>query len=418
MRRWADSEVPGSGATSESTGQVGGMREPRRLKILVVEDEPEESGSIARLLRKKLKAVVETAGDGREAIRKFNARHFDLVTLDYQLPDINGLDLLKHMMLLPTPPVVVMVTGCGFDEVALEAMRSGAAGYVMKDARFARSLAHVVEETLTDWRPSPGGRPPARSEREYLRLVEGADSIVLTSDSAGRLTYINPFARRFFGFDSGEEGARASAARATDATVSSSLEVTGFLEQMLSGSEMFVMKEEEDGAGDGSRTWIAWSDRALGKDAGPPDVWACGNLAGRALLRDFTSLADGLTEPVTIISTDGGVLYQNRAYSRLLGYPERETGAAQAVYALPLPQVRELVEEASGAGDSAEARRRLELDRADGSRVPVEVSTSPLLNESGEAIGFLALYKPRPDGSRAERAQPVGPLRQQSGMRA
>ncbi len=119
--------------------------ERRAITVLLVEDNPDHVHLIERRLRDG-GFEIRRASSGREALTSLEG--IDLVLLDYRLPDMSGLDTLQEIRRVDGPSVV-MVTGMGSEEVAVEAMRAGAIDYVVKDATYIRMLPEVVERA---WR--------------------------------------------------------------------------------------------------------------------------------------------------------------------------------------------------------------------------------------------------------------------------
>ncbi|HEV7888421.1 MAG TPA: response regulator, partial [Acidimicrobiales bacterium] len=118
---------------------------PRSLaNILVVDDDPDHRFLIERTLR-NAGYGVRTVERGVEAVTMLEDA--DLVLLDYRLPDMNGLDVLNAINELDGPSVV-MVTAMGSEHVAVEAMRSGAVDYVVKDTNYLQSLPQVIERAF------------------------------------------------------------------------------------------------------------------------------------------------------------------------------------------------------------------------------------------------------------------------------
>jgi len=115
-------------------------------KILVVDDDPD----IVRLLSKILEISgygAITAFGGQEALAKVREHSPQLVLLDYMMPDMNGLDVLKDIKAFSEDIYVVMVTGRGSEEVAANVMKSGASDYVIKP--FVKDqILTVVKDTL------------------------------------------------------------------------------------------------------------------------------------------------------------------------------------------------------------------------------------------------------------------------------
>ncbi|MFD8076853.1 response regulator [Streptomyces sp. NPDC059718] len=103
------------------------------IRVLVVDDEA--------LIRTGFQRILEAAGDievvatvaGAQAVQTVHDTQPDLVLLDIRMPDVDGLTILARLSRLPRPPVVAMLTTFGMDEYVAAALRSGAAGFLLKD---------------------------------------------------------------------------------------------------------------------------------------------------------------------------------------------------------------------------------------------------------------------------------------------
>ncbi|MFB6672107.1 response regulator [Streptomyces sp. NPDC056390] len=90
--------------------------------------------------------VVATA-QGAEALETVRREQPDVMLLDIRMPDVDGLTLLRQVRELPDAPIVAMLTTFDTDEYIVTALRSGAAGFLLKDtepdqlAQLVRSLA-------------------------------------------------------------------------------------------------------------------------------------------------------------------------------------------------------------------------------------------------------------------------------------
>jgi len=104
------------------------MKEPR---ILLVDDDPFVTDSLAEVLRRE-GFEVRTAYDGGEAVRLAKQSPVDVVLADVNLPELDGLELLRQVSCHEDAPAVVLITGFGTIENAVEAMREGAFDYLPK----------------------------------------------------------------------------------------------------------------------------------------------------------------------------------------------------------------------------------------------------------------------------------------------
>ncbi|MFF2042789.1 response regulator [Kitasatospora sp. NPDC058170] len=116
------------------------------IRVVVVDDEALIRSGFSLLLNASADIEVVAAVAGGQALDAVAAHTPDLVLLDIRMPDIDGLMVLGHLMQLPQRPVVAMLTTFDSDEYIVQALRSGASGYLLKDtdpddlARQVRSL--------------------------------------------------------------------------------------------------------------------------------------------------------------------------------------------------------------------------------------------------------------------------------------
>ena len=124
-------------------------------------------------------AVVAEAGDGREAIAQVEAVHPDVVLLDIALPVLNGLEALARITKGFPKTRVVVLTMYANEEYVLKAMRSGAAGYLLKNATAAelKFALETVRSGQTYISPSV-----AKAVADYVRRSGQSD------DPLGQLT--------------------------------------------------------------------------------------------------------------------------------------------------------------------------------------------------------------------------------------
>ena len=120
-------------------------RNSKGLRVLVVDDEPLIRWSLAETLEQSGHAVVE-AGDAQSAIQSVSAGEpFDVVLLDYRLPDSNDLNLLATIRKLAPASAVIMMTAFGTPEVMTGALKLGAYQVIPKPFEVHEVAALVLE---------------------------------------------------------------------------------------------------------------------------------------------------------------------------------------------------------------------------------------------------------------------------------
>jgi signal transduction histidine kinase len=143
-----------------------------KRRALVVEDEPETALQLKKILEKKFSLEVETALDCATARKKLAGGQFDIVTLDFMLPDGRGVDFLEEITSVDGDIRVIMVTGHGDEETAVRSFRSSASGYVVKDAHLHARLVEAVENALTELDLKAAQEELRRREERYREELE------------------------------------------------------------------------------------------------------------------------------------------------------------------------------------------------------------------------------------------------------
>ena len=132
----------------------------RTYHIAVIDDERESLAAISRALR-RVGYQVESYEDSQAAMAQLDRfKQFDLVITDLKMPRVTGMDLLRAVRSVNPEAGVLMVTGHGTVETAVEAMRLGADDYILKPLDLFE-LRDRVRQILESRAPGPRGADPA-----------------------------------------------------------------------------------------------------------------------------------------------------------------------------------------------------------------------------------------------------------------
>ena len=168
-------------------------------RILIVDDERNIRSTLARSLRLEGYATTEAA-NGREALERLGERDVDLVLLDLQMPELDGLEVLERMAQRGERVPAIVLTAHGTVEKAVRAIRLGAVDFIEKPPSTERILVAVAGalrrgELETENRrlaEDAGvgsellGRSPAMAAlRETIARVAPADAGVLIGGESG-----------------------------------------------------------------------------------------------------------------------------------------------------------------------------------------------------------------------------------------
>ena len=102
-----------------------------KAKLLVAEDEKTQRDLLEGFLKKE-GFSVEAVANGREVLQRLQGDFFDIVLVDYKMPELDGLQTLREIRKLYPDLPVVMMTAYGTVETAVASMKEGALDYLTK----------------------------------------------------------------------------------------------------------------------------------------------------------------------------------------------------------------------------------------------------------------------------------------------
>ncbi len=169
-------------------------------RISIADDE----ASNAKILGEELidrGYAVETANDGTSTLRKIEASPPDLIILDYMMPDLSGLDVLKEIRKSGTDTPVIMITAYGSVERAVEAMKEGAYDFItrpfepdhmafvvqkaLERERLKREVEILSQEIGQRYRLVMGESPKMKQSVNLAKRAAGSNATVLLLGESG-----------------------------------------------------------------------------------------------------------------------------------------------------------------------------------------------------------------------------------------
>jgi DNA-binding NtrC family response regulator len=179
------------------------------MKILYVEDEIAHVLLTERALEENLHQEFRLihAETIASALHTLDIEpDIDLVLSDLRLPDGAGLDLLHHIRKRSSPPAVVLVTGQGDQEVAVAALKAGAADYLVKQSDYLHRLPVVISNAVAQNRYLREQEALRRAEIKYQSLVEQITAVVFLDEATEeqKTIYMSPRIEELTGYTAEE----------------------------------------------------------------------------------------------------------------------------------------------------------------------------------------------------------------------
>jgi len=379
---------------SESHSLRDRDRDGTKFKILHVDDSPDFAEMAAEFLERKSDSMVvatETDAEGAlERIRR-EGNGIDCVVSDYDMPHMDGVELLEEVRDEYPDLPFILFTGKGSEEVASEAISKGVTDYLQKGGGTDQYtvLANRIQNAVS----------MRRSERElekYKSFVENSTDVITHLDGNGKILYQSPSVEKVFGYGQNE-------------TVGDNVfeyihpddreEMTEEFYSVLNDPETDVEEVElRMRTADGDYVWV----EAVGGDHTETEaggfVVNCRDISERKErereLERYEAIVENTTDLVTLIDENGTILYQSPSAERILGY-DPEEAAGYNVFDLVHEDDREYLKEMfSGFMENPEEEIEsveYRFRHADGGYVWLEGSISD--RRDTELEGFLVVAR-------------------------
>jgi PAS domain S-box-containing protein len=219
------------------------------------------------------------------------------------------------------------------------------------------------------------------SEAHYRQLVESANSIIMRRDVEGRITFVNDFALRFFGYEKDEILGRHVVGTIVPEVDSFGRNLREMIDDIGRHPERYANNENENMRKDGKRVWTAWTNKPIRNNRGEiAEILCIGNdiserKRAQEVLHRYELLAGHSRDIILFMRRDDGrIVEANLAAENAYGY-SRDELLRLTVHDLRAVETRgataEQMEQADARGILFETVHR----RRDGSTFPVEVSS-------------------------------------------
>ncbi|OPY35515.1 MAG: aerobic respiration control sensor protein ArcB [Methanoregula sp. PtaU1.Bin051] len=162
------------------------------ISVLLVDDEPVLLDLASTYLTQAAgDIVIDTVDSGSAALEKIRHCTFDAVVSDYEMPGMNGIELLKKLKADSSTAPFILFTGRGREEVAIEALNNGAAFYLQKGGEARAQFAELIHKIREAVRRDRAERAAKETSRRMADILNFLPDPVIAIDDAGKLIVWN-----------------------------------------------------------------------------------------------------------------------------------------------------------------------------------------------------------------------------------
>lgn len=169
------------------------------IRILYVDDDSSML-NIAKVLLAELAPdiSVDTAFNVAEAFEKLANNEYDIILSDYEMPEKNGLDFLKELKQKRVNIPFILFTGKGREEVAIEALNTGAKGYINKQGAPETVYGELIHSIKTAHHHKQAEDALKESNERFRVMADGAPTLIWVTDKDGSHVSVNKAYLKFF----------------------------------------------------------------------------------------------------------------------------------------------------------------------------------------------------------------------------
>lgn len=172
--------------------------------VLIVDDDAEHAEMVTEFLKISGPFMVDWAENVTALWGCLESNPYDIILLDYRMPDGNGLDALVEINNRNYKVPVIMITGQGNERVAVRAMQLGAVDYLIKGSNHLSTLPALIQKAIRAHQLQLSVQHSLEQIRYQALLLNNVRDAIVVWNTDGKITYWNPTAESLFGWRAGE----------------------------------------------------------------------------------------------------------------------------------------------------------------------------------------------------------------------
>jgi PAS domain S-box-containing protein len=381
---------------------------PQPLRVLVLEDNPNDAELVVGELRRAgFEPDWRRVDTEKDYLANLNDG-FDVILSDYAMPEFGGMRALELLKQRGLGIPFIIVSGAIGEDAAVQAMRNGAADYLLKDriGRLGPAVERVLEQERDNTARKQAERAARASEVSYRRLFEAVqDGILILDVDTGRITDVNPFLVELLGSSYSEMVGKTVG----ELSPFKDIESNKIMLERLQKSGYVRYEDLPLETSDGRHVAVEFVSNVY--QAGDKKVIQCN-------IRDITARKQAETASIRLVSivesSDDAIIGKdlnsiitswNKGAEKIFGYMASEMMGTSITRLVPADRHDE-ENQILGKIKRGENVEHFEtLRKAKGGRlIDVSVTVSPIKAATGEVIGVSKVARDITARKKAERA--------------
>jgi PAS domain S-box-containing protein len=364
------------------------------IRVLHVDDDPGFLAVAKQCLEDQSQFQVDTAQSAKEALEKLKRSEYDIIVSDYQMPEKNGLELLRELRQQGSHIPFILFTCKGKGEIAIEALNSGVYRYVGKEGN-AEITYGELKRSICDAVRGQRAEKLFREATNRLRLItENMQDMLLLTDTNLVCTYASASHKWILGYEPKEMVGKPVYDFVHPDDLPKAMKAAEKAFKDTSGGKMEVRVRRADG----SYILSEGIGKILKNESGQVigTVLTSRDITKRKKIEQALSFQARLLNSVgqAIIATDMNrkIIYWNHAAEQLYGCSEAEMLGHS---------IMEIIPEGYTNAEPREVENQLKVKnrwsreavfkRRDGTLLSIIVTVTPITNDAGETIGAISV---------------------------
>lgn len=169
-----------------------------KISALIIDDDESQLDFYREYLSIIGTYKIDSVGNVVDTKSLLANHDYDIILLDYKLPDGNGIDILNWMSAQGYQTPVIMITGQGDEEIAAQSIQCGASDYLVKGERHFANLQRLIQKNIDAYKLKLSYERSLEQIRYQALLLSNVRDAIVVWDTNGKITYWNRAAEMLY----------------------------------------------------------------------------------------------------------------------------------------------------------------------------------------------------------------------------